>query len=112
MSKHLLATMVALALGATACGKSKSSTSDGSAGTGGSGGTGGSAGSGPKKVDISGVAAPHPLVAMLDPGAAFSMLTVAAVDPVAQLASATAPPLASMTLNTSATNCGAVPADG
>ncbi|HEY7115052.1 MAG TPA: hypothetical protein VH475_00610 [Tepidisphaeraceae bacterium] len=114
MSKHLLATMVALALGAAACGKSKSS-SDGAAGSGGSDGsvaTEGGGGAGPKKIDISGVAAPHPLVAMLDPTASFIMLTVAVVDPVAQLGSATAPPLASMPLNTSASNCGPAPTDG
>ena len=51
------------------------------------------------KVTVSGVAAPHPLT---PPGADFSMLTVAVVDPVIVLANPAAPPLAGGPLDTTA----------
>jgi hypothetical protein len=100
----LAGTVLALAGG---CGKVKAKddmTSSGTAGDTGAGGSTGTAGAaGTVHVAISGTAAPHPLnrVLLMD-DEDFSMLKVAIVDPSAVSADPTAPPLGSMTLDTSA----------
>lgn len=83
-----------------------------SSGPSGAGGSGGSADGGqdaatdaPKGVMISGTAAPHPLTAGLDPGASFTMINVAVVDPYVVISNPAAPPLAGKALDISSANC-------
>jgi hypothetical protein len=84
------------------CGKDK----PGADGGGGAGG-GGDAAVGPARVSIAGTAAPHPLNGALGASEDFSLLKVAIVNPSAVLVDPTAPPLASMTVDTSTGNCDA-----
>jgi hypothetical protein len=99
-----------------ACGKLKSDAdagTPGAAGTNGAAGTGaagtGGAGMGGRTlVTISGTAAPHPLNAALGATEDFSQLKVSIVDPAVVLTNPSAPPAASMTLDTTtAGNCDA-----
>jgi hypothetical protein len=104
----LVTTLLAALAGA--CGKLKPADSTGGAGdTGAAGTTGGGAGTnGSVHVNISGVAAPHPLnKALLGVDQDFSMLKVAIVDPSAVILDPNAPPLGSMALDTSVGNCDA-----
>jgi hypothetical protein len=93
---------------AGACGKLKPADTSGAGGGGGGGGTpAGAAGSTTVLVDISGVAAPHPLNHALGADADFSNLRVAIVDPQKVIADPAATPLGSMNLDTSTGNCDA-----
>jgi hypothetical protein len=87
-----------VALLSSACGKVKPADASGAAG-----GTSTSV-----HVNISGVAAPHPLNQMLlGEDEDFSQLKIAIIDPAATIFDAATPPLGSMALDTSAANCGA-----
>lgn len=104
-------TLLAFAFALGACGKTKADNADasGAAGSGGagSGGSGGGGTGGRALVTVSGTLAPHPLNAALGATADFSQLKVGIVDPTTVLTQPTAPPLGSMTVDTSAANCDA-----